>query len=231
MAKILLGASVGDARGSVGAHVFSKNQFGSYIRQKVSPVQPRTARQMHVRGLFALLSTRWANILTDTQRAGWKSLAQANPTVDVFGNQQILSGLQYFERVNRNLQEVGVAPLDASPGNQDVTPLTIGVIQAKVAGTLLNFAFTPTPMPAGDHIVAYATPLLNQGVTFFKPKLKLAKADQVGALVSPFEFGVDWVTLFGPLVAGQRIGMAAFVVRAANGAASATVYGNTIVVA
>jgi len=55
VAKIQFGNIVADARNSVGGVVYSRNTWGAYIRQKVSPVQPRTPRQNEMRANLAEL--------------------------------------------------------------------------------------------------------------------------------------------------------------------------------
>lgn len=124
MAKILLGAAVGDARGSVGAHTFSKGRNGAILRQKVSPVQPRSSSVLTIRAQFSELSKRWANVLTDEQRLGWNALASTVNYTNVFGNTYHPTGLQLYQSCNRNLDVVGESHIDDAPDNLDVTGLT-----------------------------------------------------------------------------------------------------------
>jgi hypothetical protein len=120
MAKILHGAGVGDARGSVGGVTFSKSRNGAILRTKVSPVQPRSSSVLTIRAQFASLSTRWANTLTDVQRLGWSALAAVTNYSNVFGNTYHPTGLQLYLGCNRNLDVVSVAHIDDPPANLDV---------------------------------------------------------------------------------------------------------------
>lgn len=47
MAKIKFGMMMTDARGKLGGQVFSKNRSGSYVRTKVTPVNPQTTTQQN----------------------------------------------------------------------------------------------------------------------------------------------------------------------------------------
>jgi hypothetical protein len=123
MAKILLGAAIGDARGSVGAHTFTKGRNGAVLRQKVSPVQPRSSSVLTIRSQFSALSKYWANQLLDDQRAGWNALAAITSYTNVFGNTYHPTGLQLFQSCNRNLDVIGEAHIDDAPDNLDVTGL------------------------------------------------------------------------------------------------------------
>lgn len=223
MAKINFGVGVADARNSVGGHTFSKNQFGAYIRQKVSPVQPRTARQQIVRQQLTDLSKRWGAVLTDAQRVAWVALAGMFPVIDVFGNTQVLSGLQFYVRVNRNLQEVSAAGIDDAPLDQSVGSPGIVSLTATASSPgpgALSVVFTNTPLGATEHLVVFASPGLSPGKTFVQSFLKLTKAAAGAATVSPFVITTEWVALFGPILSGAKIAVGVSVINDVNGAAS-----------
>ena len=44
--KAKFGSFIVDGRGKVNGHVISKNRAGSYIRTKVTPVNPRSTAQL-----------------------------------------------------------------------------------------------------------------------------------------------------------------------------------------
>jgi len=219
MGKVKLGATLADARNAVGGIVYSKNQFGAYIRQKVSPVQPRSEVQTKARAQVQHLATYWANTLTAAQRQAWISLAQANPVIDVFGDSQILTGLQFFVRVNRNLMKLGEALIPNAPPDQDVTALLSLSLLADVSDAKVQLTFTPTPLAAGEALVVYMTCLLPQGRAFAQNFLKLVSAST--ATVSPVNIYGDWVSRYGTLVAGPKLIVEASILDKTNGAQSA----------
>lgn len=230
MAKILLGATLADARGSVGGATYSKGRFGPILRIKVSPVQPRSAAVLTVRALFATLAKRWANTLTDVQRAGWNSLSAANPRTNVFGNSITLTGLQLYESVNRNLQVVATPVIDDAPPNLDVTNLLTITPAAADTGDTFTVAYTATPLGADDHLVIHASGPFNAGRSFFGSKLKYIYVSSPAA-ASPANIHAAYIAIFGALRATNKIQVRAFIIRATNGAASTPLSSDIIVAA
>lgn len=230
MAKILLGATLADARGSVGGATYTKGRFGAVMRLKVSPVQPRTGIVLTVRGLFATLAKRWANTLTDAQRAGWNSLAAANPRTNAFGNSINLTGLQIYASVNRNLQVIGQAILDAAPANLNVTNLQTITPTAAAGIQAFSVPFTVSPIGADDHVIIHASGPFNAGRSFFGSNLKqifVGAADTA----SPVNILAAYTAIFGALRATNKIQVRAFVIRNTNGAASTPLSADVIVAA
>jgi len=230
MAKIKLGATLADARNAAGGIVYSKNQFGSYVRQKVSPVQPRTTHQNAARARVQDLATRWAHTLTSTQRLGWISLAEANQVIDVFGDSQTLTGMQFYVRVNRNLLQAGGTRIDDPPANQSVTALLTLSVTADVSDNKIGVTFTPTPLGASEKLVIYATPPLSSGRAFAQNFLKYIYYS-AAAQVSPVDVTTEWRNRFGDYQAGQRITIEACILNSTNGAASAVLQATCIVTA
>jgi hypothetical protein len=220
MAKILFGAGVADARNAIGGHVFSKNRNGAYLRMKVSPSQPRSPKQLLVRAQFGGAAAAWG-ALTDAQRAGWIALASTNPSPDQFGNPQILTGMQFFMRVNRNLHTIGVtAILEDAPASTSVQALTSLTPTAAFTGSVLTIGFTPTPLDPAQHLVVVMTPPLSPGKSFFTPFLKLTFADPNDLTTSGLTVYSEWHTIFGALLPGQKIGVSAYVIADDTGSAS-----------
>lgn len=229
MAKILLGATLGDARGSVGGVTYTKGRFGPVLRQKVSPVQPRSARVLNTRGLFALLAKRWAVTLTDAQRLGWIALAAANPRTNVFGNSVILTGLQMYESCNRNLQRCLLAPIDDAPPNMDVDALSTITFTPDKTGATFEVAHTPTPIPALHYLVMEATLQVNPGRAFVSSYYRYI-ALRIPTDPSPASIYVSYSLVWGSLRLGQRITGRAFFIKSTNGAASTPLVDTAIVV-
>jgi hypothetical protein len=230
MAKLKLGAMLGDARNAMGGMVFSKNQFGSYARQKVSPVQPRGALALAVRAQVQHLATYWANTLDAAKRAAWIALAQTNPVSDVFGDSQVLTGLQYFVRVNRNIMKFYTAVTPNAPADQNVTPLTSLSLVADISDVKLELTFTPTPLGANEVLEVWATPLLPQGRAYSQNFLKFIMTGQLAG-ASPHNAYSVWVGRFGTMIAGPKIYVQASILNLTNGAVSAPLQASTTVVA
>lgn len=222
MAKIKFGALVTDARGKLDGIVYSKNQFGAYVRTKVTPVNPNSLRQTEVRNNLSLNSKAWSNVLNDSQRAGWKALAENNPVTDIFGNSQVLTGIALHGRVNNVLRNLTVAPLATAPPNLDVTGLTSMAATAGAGLSTLDITFADTPLAADHQLYIFATGNLPGGVSFFKPRLRFIGSSAL-ADVSPFDAGALWEAKFGELIAGNKFGIAVATVNQTTGAVSTAI--------
>jgi len=230
MAKTKLGATLADARNAAGGIVYSKNQFGSYIRQKVSPVQPRSHFQAAVRASLQYFATRWANTLTAAQRAGWIALAAANPVIDVFGDSQILTGLQFYVRVNRNLVKAGQDPRDNPPANQNVDALTTLSVAADVSDSAITLTFTPTPVGAANKLLTYATPPLPPGRAFAENFFKFIDASAAN-VATGLNVYTEWVARYGIMQATQQLVVKCRLLNVDTGAESAALQASCIVTA
>jgi hypothetical protein len=136
MAKIMFGALATDVRGKIAGIVYSKNQFGGYVRQKVSPTQAPSARRTLVRERLTGLAKAWRNDLTPAQVAAWNSFAKANPVTDVFGRAQNTSGIQKYVTQNANIINAGGTRIDDPPASLFINNLTDLTVVATSGGTV-----------------------------------------------------------------------------------------------
>lgn len=198
MALIKMGQVVAEARGAIAGMVFSRNTYGAYIRQKVSPVQPRTVAQSIVRALLAAVSQAWRG-LTDVQRLNWNTVAPTFSKINVFGDNVPLTGFGLYGKLNRNLQSIGEALITDPPLQEAVagfTSLALIIDNAEaIPDDELQIAYTPA-IPANQKAILYATAALSPGKNFVKSEYRqvdvFATAD-----VSPFSFGDAYFAVFG----------------------------------
>jgi len=223
MAKIQFGNVVADARNAVGGIVYSRNTWGAYIRQKVSPVQPRSPRQQEMRANLTELSKRWGTVLTEEQREAWRQFGAAFPVVDVFGNSIALTGIAAYQRVNRVRALLGLPPLDDPPANMDVLAPDSASLQitweGEPAGLHLKVAFAPSPTPTNHRLEVWATKGMSPGRAFVSSELRLvaiAPANQT----SPFDFTAFYLERLGLPSVGQKVFVEVRFVNTTNGAQS-----------
>jgi hypothetical protein len=181
VAKVKFGALAQDARGKIDGVVYSRNQFGSYVRQKVSPVQPQTARQTLVRERLTTLSKRFSTLISDAQRQAWNAFAKVNPVVDVFGNPQALSGISAYVRLNGVILNGGGTIIDTPPADLSVAgllSLSVSIEEAgdvnaatsgDVTGNVLTLHFVSNDLVVGQTVdlsgfAAGGAPLNGQSV-------------------------------------------------------------------
>lgn len=171
MAKVLFGALAQDVRGSLAGTVFGKGRGGAYARQKVSPTQPQTVRQLAQRAIFSAASQAW-RALTDDQRAAWNTWASSHTVVDVFGASHVLSGIAAFTRINAMLGTAGLAA--ALDPVADVTPGS-NVDHATAVGATGIVTLTFTTQPGiGDVFVVYTTAGISPGAEPQKAQFRIA---------------------------------------------------------
>lgn len=219
MAKVKYGAMVTDARGSVDGIVYSKNQYGGYVRQKVSPVQPRTSRQQEVRNSFGALSKEYSNTLVDTDRTLWKQFAKNNPITDVFGNSQVLNAISMYQRVNRVLHELGLPSLTQPPINMDVESFPSVIVHMKANDNGIWAETTGTLTDPLNKLYTHLTPPLPGGVTNIQPYLFFANATESAISGTPCIYqSCSWPFALPRL--GQRYGWKVQIANTRNGALS-----------
>lgn len=208
MAKVKYGGGIQDIRGSIAGQVHSRNTFGNYIRQKVSPVQPRTSRQLEIRTLFSELSRRYSYQLTDAQQEAWRQAAASAPVRDVFGDSITLTGINLYARLNSLRLLQGLAPLDDPPPVEEVPGLDNLTLTWDGTAVTLEVGFAPTPVPTGFSLFVWATEPLNPGVAFVSPKLRLL-AVLPPDTESPADITAQYVARYGAITPGKRIYVAA----------------------
>ena len=206
MAKIKYSALVSDMRNKLNGSVLSKNRYGSYIRNKVTPVNPQTSYQQNARQQLGVLSSQW-NGLTDAQRSGWRALASQIPSTDIFGDQKFLSGQVLYVKLNANLDKIGETTVSPAPAPVSIPAGALSSLVAEeTAGAMvsLDLTFNITSMPAGFKMAIYATPGVRPGRSFVKNQFRyIGSADTITA--SEFDALALWNARFGTVNPGDRI--------------------------
>lgn len=229
MAKILTTAIVADIRNKLNGSVFSKNRYGSYVRTKVTPVNPQTTAQQNVRNILSTQSQAWRG-LTESQRQSWIDAAINFPFTDIFGNSKILSGSALYVKLNSNLVNAGVAAIDAAPSPVEIPQLVLGSFTAAAGTAAVSLAFTPATVPADFAICIQTTGNVGPGKSYVKNLFRTI-GYQAAAATSPANLLSDFEAVHGAPVAGQKIFVRAFMVSTVTGQAGIPVQAQTIVAA
>jgi hypothetical protein len=189
--------------GSYANIVSSRNRFGQYVRNRATPVQPRTSFQLDVRARLAGNASAW-RALTDAQRAGWAGLALQISRTDSLGQTYQPTGSQAYVSVNNNNLAAGDAVVSDAPALATPSALTSVTVTATSGGTpALSVAFTPTPLGAGLRAFCYASPQRSAGRSF-NADMRLIQVS-AAAGTSPLDILSDYTARFGALVAGMKI--------------------------
>lgn len=204
--KIKMSALVSEIRNKLNGSVASRNRYGGFLRNKVTPVNPQTSFQQAVRQRLGSLSASWRG-LTQSQRQSWIAGTNAFPFTDIFGDVKYLSGQTLFVKLNGNLLKIGSAVINSAPLPVEVPSISaVDLIGESTAGVLttLTVDVTPATVPAGFSLVAYATPPVNPGIEFVKNRYRfLGAASVVGGQA---DLLAQYVVRFGSSAAvGQQI--------------------------
>lgn len=191
------------ASGSENGTTYSRNRGGSYIRSRAIPINPNTADQVLVRNRLGSLSSGWRG-LTTVERDAWNSATANFPSIDVFGDERIPTGLQLYVRLNSNRAIAGLGALALPPAPVGADGMTSVAITANSVGPVVDFAYAPTPVPVDHELVAQATTSLSAGISNANNKFRQIATIAVAA-ISPFVGGADYQTKFGAPVAGMKV--------------------------
>jgi hypothetical protein len=185
MAKIKLGALVGQVSGSVGAGTFSHNRFGPYIRLRTIPVQPDSGLQLAQRDFFANMSSAWSGIGA-TNQLSWRGWAQNNPIVDSLGDKRVLSGHMAYVSLNARLKQIALPTFNTPPTKAAPTGLNTFSITASVASQLVTLAFTPSPLWSGGVFWIRGCKVPYASINYVKNRLRFVEAAAPGG-ATPYD--------------------------------------------
>lgn len=228
MSKVKFSALVSDMRGKLNGSVFSKNRGGSYLRNKVTPINPATSAQGQARSVLTEFSQAWRS-LTEAQRTAWNNAVANFARTDIFGDLKNPSGINLFTRLNANIRNGGSAVSISSPPVPAAVPaITLGAMVNSAAGAL-SIVFADSPVPAGHALVIEATPQVSAGVSFVKSEFRKLKV-VAAAGASPAVLTADYLARFGARVAGQKIFVRVTLVSLTTGLQSGSVTHSALVV-
>ena len=127
------------ARGGIGALVFNTWRGVSTVKVMKSPAQPRTARQLLVRGFLATCARAWAAV-TAANKLTWTTWANDHPTSDWTGQPLRMTGADAYTRHTTRLLDQGkavvqTAPVAAGPDAPAAVVCTPGAASVSIAFT------------------------------------------------------------------------------------------------
>jgi hypothetical protein len=169
--KTKFGSIVVAGSGKIGGHVASRNRAGSYLRTKVTPVNPNTSFQQGIRNRLTGISQAW-KALTAAQRLSWNAAVSDYSKTDVFGDLRNPSGFNLFQRLNNNLSVCGIAQISVPPVPGAVYAMTSMSLAVVTGSPALTLTFAGA-IPATDKVKLFATPPLSQGISFVKSEFRL----------------------------------------------------------
>lgn len=212
MALIKFGGGVTQMSGSIGGTTYARNRFGNYSRSRTKPVNPQSAYQGSVRGIFAELAERWSATLTATMRTAWNAYGNAVAMKNRLGEVTYMTGFNHYLRSNSIRFRQFSTYADAGPTVLSLpeTDATLAVV-CSVATQDLSVSFDvglPWWADAGSRmIIEMGQPQLASR-NFFNGPWKLAGPVAVGQ-PSPKSIPVAYTVALG-----QKIWIYARILRA-----------------
>ncbi len=134
MALVEFGGGVVEIRGSIGGWTFQRNRAGTIVRLK--PLQKKVATSKQTAQHSALVSLIQAfQQLTPGEKLAWDAFATGNTKQNVFGQDKILTGQNWFTTINSALTGLGLPQLTAPPANllpEAITSFNLTVDASKI---------------------------------------------------------------------------------------------------
>jgi hypothetical protein len=154
----------GPQSGARGDEVASRNRSGQFLRQRVSPKNPRTAAQRRVRKYMRTFSRLW-NKITEPQRVAWCAGACEVLSRPKLGKPRPLDGQKFFNKINTVLAICGREPLLEPPPRPEFGPNPVIALTATngPGGIALMLSLSKTP---AEDIMLFASPPCNAGRSY-----------------------------------------------------------------
>lgn len=215
------------ASGSEAGTTYSRNRGGSYIRARAIPLNPNTADQITVRNRLGTLSAGW-RALTSAQHDAWNNAGINFPSIDVFGDVRIPTGLQLYVSLNSNLDITGTPAISDPPAPVGAEALTAVSLVANSVGPVFDVTFAPTPIPANHSLVVQGTQALSTGISNANNKFRQLSVTAATG-VSPIVDGANYNAKFGVPTATMKVFARIYQIRIDTGEVSLKLQAETIV--
>jgi len=202
MAKIKYSALVSDIRGKLNGSVASRNRSGSYLRNKVTPLNPNTSAQANARSLLTNLSQGW-RALTEAQRAAWNAAVSQFAKTNIFGDLVNPTGKNLYTRLGINLTNIGESILSDPPIPADVVGLSVTGLTIDI-GTGDEMTIDTADSDANMSYLVEATPPVSPGKNFVKSEYRLIQTES-GSLGGTIDIKSAYVAKFGTPAEGQKV--------------------------
>lgn len=226
--KIKWGALVVGGSGKIGGHVAAKNSAGSYLRTKVTPVNPRTVDQISARARLGANAKAWA-LLTQAERDTFNQNATDFTSKNVFGDNMKLSGTNVHTRLNNNLLLIGEPVITSAPIAESFAGPTVVSIVSNVQGAILTIS-PDFDVPVGAAGVVRMTSPQSAGKKFVKSEFRVINIAPEGS-AAPYDVSAAYIAKFGALpLEGQKVFVEVYVISKTTGIASQRTTGSTITI-
>lgn len=209
-----------DMRKSAGGVTASKNKSRLYVKNRISPRNPRTAAQLDVRASLSDHSKKWSD-LTQAQRDAWNEAAKSTTGRRELGEAAKISGFNFYVRCNNNLALIN-SPLIDAPAQPAATPSfeisslsVIAATDSKAASITMNLSSVPT-----DFIVRATAPF-SAGKASDETGLRIIAVNPENNPESGIDLTAAYTAKFGSsFKKGEKIQFEVYAIDSTSGTAS-----------
>ena len=120
MAIVEYSGGINRMSGSIAGHTYGYQHDCNCVRSRTKPVDKNNANQQKIRSAFSGLSTRWAQTLTDEQRADWAAYGDGVTLPNRLGAQVHVYGYQHYLRSNVIRLQSGLPIIDNGPAVMEI---------------------------------------------------------------------------------------------------------------
>jgi len=183
--------------GYFNGNIIFHNRSGAALGKYFRTSNPRTQKQQICRTRLHQAEQLWTT-LNAAQKTAWINFAAANPLIGVDGGPYIITGKNWFFRINGRLLTYGLAMVPNAPAFAQPAP-PIGVSPTFWAGIQRGqVSFAPNPLGAGLRLVVYGHLFSSIGPT--QPSDYLPYCTITGLNpASPYVISAPWLANFGEI--------------------------------
>jgi hypothetical protein len=209
------GIGIVGGSGKLGGSVVGRGRSGPFARIRVKPTNPRTNTQVSQRSKLSTRAQAWRG-LTSTQIAAWNAAADSGewPLKNSMGRTFQPTGSQLYNQLNLNLSKIGATAITTPPTKEALPAVLLGTLTAAAGTPALSVAFSGT-LGTGYSLAVYAAPQTSPGIS--RPGRSKFRYLTTYASTTPANILSSYNTLFGTLVAGQKVFIYAEVVSETSG--------------
>lgn len=188
--------------GSLAGSTAARNRGGLYLRNRSTPLNPQTAKQLAIRNAVSSLVSAWKNTLTAAQRAAWATYADQTPVINRLGDSRNLTGINWYTACNVPRIQAGLARVDDGPTTPGLATFTTPTLQQDGAGAkLCTLTFTSGDSwvsEDGAAMLVWDSQSLPASINFFNGRFNFANAI-LGNATTPPPSPASFLTAFDPI--------------------------------
>lgn len=169
MAIVEFAAPITSIKGSIGGWTFQANNSGNIIRLKGTRAKSITAKQTLAQQNFFEFVQKWQT-LTFAEKLLWDAYGVANTKENKFGITKTLTGMNWYQSINSNLQLMG-EPLVTSPPAH-ILPPAVAAYNLTFDATKIEITFGAPFSPANSQLLIWATYPTTQTTNLKRQALK-----------------------------------------------------------